>query len=159
MCTWWFHGQAWGTASIRCLNATVYTHWCTHRAVILLGKQVDFVPHAKSISGSSPLAMVARVQADNKPTWQIIEEAITTLKNEGPAALNLTKLETTIHNAEGYIKNYIDALGSNINLHTTTKVDAAQAVQQHCHSSNFNCSPQFPKEYSNHMNGISSTLF
>jgi hypothetical protein len=89
--------------------------------------------------------MVARAQANNKPTRQIIEEAITTLKNEGPTAPNLTKLETTIHNAEGCIKDHIEALDSNINLHTTTKVDAAHAVQQHRHSSNFNCSPQFPR--------------
>jgi hypothetical protein len=45
-----------GLAQIRCLNAAVYTHWCDHRAVPLLGKHVDFTPHARSLSGSSPPA-------------------------------------------------------------------------------------------------------
>jgi hypothetical protein len=126
-----------------------------------LEKQVDFSPHAKNISGSSPLAVAARAQADNKPSRQIIEEAITALKNEGLAVRNLTELETTICNAEGHIKDHIEALDSNINLHTTTKVDAAYAVQQHRHSyilQQLKLLSTVSKEYSNHMSGISSAL-
>jgi hypothetical protein len=154
-------GRYDGMALIRCLNAAVYTHWYTCRVVPLLGKQVDFVPHAKSIFGSSPPAMAARAQADIKPTRHIIEEVIIALKNEGPATPNLTKIETTIRNAEGRIKDHIEALGSNINLHTTTKVDAAYAAQQQHHShilQQLQLLSTISKEYSNHMSCISSAL-
>jgi hypothetical protein len=47
-------GRHDGMASIRCLNAAVYTHWCERRAVPLMGKHVDFALYAKSLTGSSP---------------------------------------------------------------------------------------------------------
>lgn len=121
-------------ASVRCLNAAVYTHWYDQRDVPLLGKQVDFAPHAKSLSRSSPPALTARNQLDSRPTRQIIEEAITALKNESPATSNLPNLAQTICTAEGRIKEHIDALGSTINNHTSTKMDKAQVVQQNQHS-------------------------
>ena len=58
-------GRHDGMASIRCLNVVVYIHWCDHRAVPLLGKHVDFAPHAKSLLSSSPLPAIARQQTNN----------------------------------------------------------------------------------------------
>ena len=43
-------------ATIHCLNSAVYTHWCNRKAVPLLGKLVDFVPHIKSLAGTHPTA-------------------------------------------------------------------------------------------------------
>jgi hypothetical protein len=116
-------------ASVKCLNVAVYKHWCDQRAMPLLGKQVDFAPHAKSLSGSSLPAIATHNQLDNKPTRPIIEEAITTLKNESPRSSNFPDLAQIIRTAKGRIKEYIDALGSTINNHTSTKVDEAQEAQ------------------------------
>jgi hypothetical protein len=136
----------------------LFTHIGVHEEQFhCWGKLMNFAPHAKSISGSSPPAMAARAQVDSKPTRQIIEEAITALKNEGPTAPNLTELETTICNAEGRI----EALGSNIYQHTTTKVDTAHTAQQQRYSyilQQLQLLSTVSKEYSNYMSGISSAL-
>jgi hypothetical protein len=90
-----------GLAQICCLNAAVYIHWCDRWTVPLLGKQVDFTPHARSLSGSSPLVAKAQAQSDNRPTRQIIADAIIALKNEAPSSLTMTELQHTIRDAEG----------------------------------------------------------
>jgi hypothetical protein len=154
-------GRHDGLAQIRCLNAVVYTHWCDRRAVPLLGKQVDFTPHARSLSGSSPPAAEARAQSDNHPTRQIIANAITSLKNEAPSSLTITELQHTIRDAEGRIKDHLQMLSSNINSHTSTKVDEVQATQQSHHAHilyQLQLLSTVSKEYSNHMSGISTAL-
>jgi hypothetical protein len=77
-------------AQIRCLNAAVYTHWCERKVVPLLGRQVDFSPHIKSLSGSSTPVAAARAQSDSHPTRQIIADAITAFKNETAASSTLS---------------------------------------------------------------------
>ena len=90
-------GRHNGTAIIRCLNAAVYTHWCKRKAVPLLGRQVDFTPHSKSISGSAPHT-VSKAQ-DSKPTREVIAEALTAFHNESSPA--------RIFSREGRIENRI----------------------------------------------------
>jgi hypothetical protein len=122
---------------------------------------VDFAPHAKSLSGSPPPALAARNQLDSRPTRQIIEEAITALKNENLTTPNMLDMEKTTRNAERRIKDYIDAIGSTINSHTTTKATKVQAVQEHQHSyllQQLQLLSTVSKEYSNHMSGISTPL-
>jgi hypothetical protein len=48
-------GRHDGMASIRCLNAAVYTHWCDRRAVPLLGKHVDFPCTLRALQALPPL--------------------------------------------------------------------------------------------------------
>jgi hypothetical protein len=154
-------GRHDGMASIRCINAAVYTHWCDRHDVPLLGKQVDFTPHAKSFFGSSLPALVARNQLDSRPTWQIIEEAIMALKNENPTTPNMLDMEKTIRNAKGRIKDHIDAISSTINSHTMKKATEVQAVQQYQHTyllQQLQVLSTISKEYSNHMSGISTAL-
>jgi hypothetical protein len=148
-------------ASIRCLNAAIYTYWCDRRIVPLLGKQIDFASYAKSMSRSSLPTIAARNQLDNRPTRQIIEEAITSLTNENPTSSNIQDLASTIYSAKGCIKEHIDAIGSNINTHTLAKVEAVQAVQQNQHLhmlQQLQLLSTISKEYSNHMSGISTAL-
>jgi hypothetical protein len=47
-------GRHDGIATVRCLNSVVYTHWANRRSVPLLGKNVDFYPHHRSLAGASP---------------------------------------------------------------------------------------------------------
>jgi hypothetical protein len=121
-------GRHDGLAHIRCLNAAIYTHWCERKAVPLLGCKVDFIPHAKSLSGSSTPTAAARIQSDNRPTRQIIADAITAFKNEATASPILLEFEHTVRTVEGRIIDHLQALGSNINSHTSTKINAAQAT-------------------------------
>ena len=59
-------GRHDGMASIRCLNAVVYTSWCDRRAIPLLGKQVDFSSYVNSLSCSFlPPTIIA------KTSWTI----------------------------------------------------------------------------------------
>jgi hypothetical protein len=74
-------GRHDGIAQIRYLNFAVYTHWCDRKAVPLLVREVDFEPHAWSLSGAA-----ARAQSDSHPTHQIIADAITAFKNEATAS-------------------------------------------------------------------------
>jgi hypothetical protein len=154
-------GRHDGLVQICYLNAAVYTHWCDRRAVPLLGKQVDFTPHARSLSGSSPPTAEARAQSNNRPTRQIIADAITTLKNEAPSSLTITELQHTIRDAEGHIKDHLQMLSSNINSYTSTKVDEVQATQQSHHAHilhQLQLLSTVLKEYSNHMSGMSTAL-
>jgi hypothetical protein len=154
-------GRHDGIAQIRCLNAVVYTHWCERKAVPLLGRQVDFSPHIKSLSGSSTPAAVARAQSDSRPTRQIIADAITAFKNETAASSTLSEFEHTVRTTEGRIIDHLQALGSNINSHTSTKIDVVQATHQSQHSHilhQLQLLSTVSKEYSNHMSGISAAL-
>jgi hypothetical protein len=94
---------------------------------------VDFTPHAKTLSGSSTPAATARALSDGRPTCHIIADAITAFKNEAPAAPTLSEFEHTVRTAEGRIIDHLQALGSNINSHTSSKIDAAQASHQSQH--------------------------
>lgn len=73
-------GRHDGVATIRCLNSAVYTHWCNRCAVPLLGKLVDFFPHVKSLAGAHPTA--AALAQDQRPTREVIAEALTAFKND-----------------------------------------------------------------------------
>jgi hypothetical protein len=70
-------------------------------------------------------------------------------------------LASTIRSAEGCIKEHIEAMGSNINNHTTARMAAAQAAQQsqHLHlMQQLQLLSTVSREYSNHMSGISTAL-
>ena len=100
-------------------------------------------------------------QSDNRLTRQITTNAITALKSEAPSSLTITKLQHTIRDAEGCIKDHLQMLSSNINSHTSIKVDEVQATQQshHVHILHqLQLLSTVLKDYSNHMSGISTTL-
>jgi hypothetical protein len=83
------------------------------------------------------------------------------LKSEAPSSLTITELQHTIRDAEGRIKDHLQMLSSNINSHTSTKVDEVQATQQshHIHILHqLQLLSTVSKEYSNHMSGISTAL-
>ena len=84
-----------GVATIRCLDSAVYTHWCNCKAVPLLGKLVDFVPHVNSLAGANPTA-TARAQ-DQRPTRKVIVEALTAFKNDNAQDSTIQQLATTLH--------------------------------------------------------------
>lgn len=152
-------GRHDGVATIRCLNSTVYTHWCNRKAVPLLGKLVDFFPYVKSLAGSHPTA-VARAQ-DSRPTHEVIAEAITAFKNDNTADSTLQQLTTTLHQVEHRLKSHISSTSEDINTHTTTQVEAATAQQLHQHSNmrkQLQLLTSVSKEYSKHMTNIFSAL-
>jgi hypothetical protein len=141
-------GRHDGLAQIRCLNAAVYTHWCDRRAVPLLGKQVDFTPHARSLSGSSPPAAEARAQSDNRPTRQIIADAITALKNKAPSSLTITELQHTIRDAEGRIKDHLQRSAPTSTLThppRLMKFKPRNKVITHTFCTNYDSSPLYRK--------------
>lgn len=122
-------GRHDGVATVRCLNAAVYTHWCNRKAVPLLGKLVDFFPHTKSLAGSHPSA-TARPQ-DQRPTREVIVEAITAFKNDTAQDATLNQLTTTLHQVEHSLKSHISCTSDTINTHTTSQIEAATAQQLH----------------------------
>jgi hypothetical protein len=126
-------GRHDGVATIRCLNSVVYIHWCNRKAVPLLDKLLDFSPHVKSLAGTHPTA-TARAQ-DQRPTREIIAEAITAFKNDTAPDPTLHQLTNTLHQVETRLKTHITSVSDGINAHTTTQVEAATAQQLHQHAS------------------------
>ena len=122
-------GRHDGVATIRCLNAAIYTHWCNKKAVPLLGKLVDFIPHIKSLAGTHPTA-TARAQ-DQRPSKEVIAETIMAFKNDVAPDPTLYQLTTTLHQVESRLKSHITSTSEGINTHTAIQVDAATAKQLH----------------------------
>ena len=110
-------GRHDGFAMIRCLNAIVYTHLCNKKAIPLLGKTVDFLPHSQSILSSAPQAN-ARIQ-DCKPTCKIIANAITALQNESPTGPSSHQLETSFQQVEHKITTLIQTAKTRLIDHLT----------------------------------------
>ena len=116
-------GRHNGVATIRCLNSAVYIHWCNRKAVPLLGKLMEFFPHVKNLAGTHPTA-VARAQ-DQRPTCEIIAEAITAFKNDTAVDTTLHQITSTLHQVEHRLKNHINSASDTVNNHTTLHVEAA----------------------------------
>ena len=156
-------GRHDGVATLRCLNAAVYTHWCNRRGIPCLGKYIDFAPHARSLAGTNPAA--ATRSHDQRPTREVIAEAITAYKNESPLLPTLTDMETSMQAVEGRLRTHITNIGGEINSHTTVKVDTAtaqhHALQQSQHSlllHQLQLLTSASRDYSNQMSGIFSGL-
>ena len=163
-------GRHDGTAIIRCLNVAVYTHWCNRKAVPLLGRQVDFTPHSKSISGSAP-HVVSKAQ-DSKPTREVIAEALTALRNEsspGPSLQQLEsslqkvelQIETSFHTAKHRIMEQLKRMDNTVNAHTTATVNNAIEVQQTNNSfliRHIQALTDASQQYNKHVSGISTAL-
>lgn len=132
-------GRHDGSAMVRCLNAAVYTHWCNKKAVPLLGKNVDFSPHSRSISGSAPQANA--YAQDRKPTREIIAEAITTLRNENSEGSSTHQIEssfqkveqtitTSLQTAETHLIEHLNKMGTAVNNHTTATAERLTEQQR-----------------------------
>jgi hypothetical protein len=153
------HPQNILTVTVRCLNSTIYTHWCNRKEVPLLGKLVDFSPHVKSLAGTHPTA-VAKAQ-DRRPTREVIVEALTAFKNESLPAPNLSQLTNTLHQVESRLKNHMSTVKDNINVHTTTQLENTNAQQLHQHATiqkQLQLLLTASKEYNSHMTNIFSAL-
>lgn len=96
----------------------VYTHWCNRKAVPLLGKLVDFSLHVKSLAGIHPI-VAARAQ-DQRPTREVIAEAITAFKNDTAPDTILHQITNTLHQVENRLKTHITSTTDNINMHITS---------------------------------------
>lgn len=116
-------GRHEGSATIRCLNASVYSRWCNKLAVPLLGKMVDFTPHKFSLSGAKPNA-AARAH-DTRPTREVIADEISAFQNQLAPALSLPQLEAMFQKVETQIEARLEGLQGNINAHTTHTVEAS----------------------------------
>ena len=92
-------GRHDGIATIRCLNKAVYAHWYSRKAILFLGRSIDFAPHAHSLVGSYLVA--AARQQDQRPTREVIAEAITAFKNESAPAPFLHQLIEVMQTVEG----------------------------------------------------------
>ena len=152
-------GRHDGVATIRCLNAAVYTHWCNRKGVPCLGKLIDFTPHIKSLAGAHPAA-TARAQ-DSRPTREVIAEAITAFKNEAPPIPSLQQLEASLQEVEGRLRTHISSVGIEVTNHTTQKMDAAaaQATTHHNHLAHqLQLLASASRTYSDQMGGIFSAL-
>jgi len=102
---------------------------------------------------------------DQRPTREVIAEALTAFKNETPTPPTLNQFESTFHAVETRLRTHINNLGSTINNHTSTKIDttAAQvAAQQQLHHNHLAHQLQLmtsaSREYSQQMSGIFSAL-
>ena len=162
-------GRHDGTATIRCLNAAVYTHWTVEP--YHLGK---IAPHTRSISGAAPVA-TAQAQ-DLKPTREIIAGAITALKNESTAGPSFQQLETSFQQvelkleshietsllqAESRLKDHLDRMGNTVNKHTTTTMDTVNEQNKTNHAfllHHVQLLTAASQEYTKHMSGISTAL-
>lgn len=152
-------GRHDGVATIRCLNAAVYTHWCNRKGIPCLGKLVDFTPHSKSLAGAHPAA--ATKAQDSRPTREVIAEAITAFRNETSPTPTLQQFEASIQAVEGRLRNHISSVGHEITNHTGQKLDnaAAQATTHHNHIvQQLQLLASASRAYSDQMGGIFSAL-
>ncbi|KAG0594566.1 hypothetical protein M758_UG089000 [Ceratodon purpureus] len=152
-----------GIATLRCLNAAMYTHWCNRRGVPCLGKLIDFIPHTRSLAGSNPIA-AARTY-NHWPTREVIAEKITALKNKAPSPPQLSQFEATLQAVEGHLKSHISTIGTEITTHTTTTIDTATAQATHLQQTHHDYIRQqlhlltsASKSYSDNIGGIFSAL-
>lgn len=153
------HGRHDGIATIRCSNAATYTRWCNKRMVPMLGKLVDFFPHRRSISGSNPTE--SSKQHDRRPTREILHDAITAMQNETPSGPSLKQIRDSIRDGVESLHNRMQTLGSEVNLQTTTTIEAATTAQQRQHQhllQQFTLLTTASSDYSKHMSGISTAL-
>lgn len=152
-------GRHDGIATIRCLNASAYTTWCTQKAVPLLGRLVDFMPHRRSMSGTAPVASARSL--DERPTRVILQDALTAFKNETPHGPTLTQIRNSIQEGVDSLQSRLTSLSFEINQHTSTVVDAAASTQQLQHQhllQQLTLLTTASSDYSKHMSGISSAL-
>lgn len=148
-----------GVATIRCLNAAVYTHWCTKKSIPCLGKLIDFSPHARSLDGPHPISSAK--SHDQRPTREVLAEALTAFKNEAPTPPSLSQIENTMQAVETRITSHLHSLGSAINTHTTEKIDYVvnQQQLQHNHlAQQLQLLTSASRDYSLQMSGIFSAL-
>lgn len=130
-----------------------------HEAIPCLGKLIDFGPHSRSLYGTNPTA--AAKSQDLRPTREVIAEAITALKNETPVPPTITQFEESIQAVEHRIKSHITTLGSNINTHTSERIDHVVNQQQLQHShlaQQLQLFTSASRDYSLQMSGIFSAL-
>ena len=117
------------------------------------------MPHVKSLAGTHPIP-TARSQ-DNRPTREVIAEAITAFKNETPPTPSLHQLEASLQAVEGRLRTHITSVGVEVTNHTAQKLDAsaAQAVAHHNHLVHqLQLLASASREYGNQMGGIFSAL-
>ena len=152
-------GRYDGIATIRCLNTAIYTHWCNRKAIPFLSKSIDFAPHARSLAGSHPVATTK--QQDQRPTREVIVEAIIAFKNESVPTPILHQLIEVMQIVEGRIKNHLTDFGGNINIHTSSKIDHVASTtteQRQCHHTflvhKFQLLTFAAQDYSTNMSGI-----
>lgn len=148
-----------GVATIRCLNSSVYTQWYTKKATPCLGKFIDFAPHPRSLKGSKPHATAKK--HDERPTREVIAEAITAFKNETPSTPTLSQFKDSMHEVEDRLKTHISSLGTAINSHTTDSISTVvtQQQQQHTHlARQLEMLTSFSRDYSLQIGGIFSAL-
>jgi hypothetical protein len=146
-------------ATIRCLNAAVYTHWCNRREIPLLGKLVDFSLHTKSLARTNPSAAVKA--QDRRPTCEVIAEAITAFKNDSTPAPTFDQLTATLQQIETRLTTHMSTVGEGINSHTTAQVDAATTQQLNQHAAirkQLQLLTSASRDYSIHMSSIFSAL-
>jgi hypothetical protein len=152
-------GRHDGMATVRCLNSAVYTHWCNRKAVLLLGKLIDFSLHIKSLAGTHPTA-TARAQ-DRRPTREVIVEAITAFKNDSVPSPTLDQFTATLHQVETRLKSHMSSVRNDITIHTAAKVDAAstqQMNQQAVIRRQLQLLTSASREYNTHTTSIFSVL-
>lgn len=152
-------GRHEGSALIRCLNAAVYTYWSNRRAVPLLGKFVDFVPHRRSIAGANPNEESSA--HDARPMREVLADEITALTNQLPTGPSTDQLEASLKEVETRIEARLLGLRDHINLHTTTTIEVAatanSARQEHL-LKQMQLLAHASAEYNRTMTGISSAL-
>lgn len=152
-------GRHEGSATIRCLNASVYTRWCNKFAVPFLGKMVDFTPHKHSLSGSNPNA--ASRAHDTRPTREVIADEISAFQNQLAPAPSLPQLEEMFQKVETQIEARLEGLRGNINAHTSHIVEAsttATATRQDLLLRQLQHLTTASQAYNNTIAGISSAL-
>lgn len=153
------NGRHDGIATVRVVNGAVYTTWCFKKGVHCLCKIIDFAPHARSIQGSKPNNVAQ--QQDQRPTREVIADAITALKNETPITPTLIQFENSIFAVEDRLKSHINTLGSTITNHTTERIDHVITHQQSQHTRlthQLQLLTSASRDYSLHMSGIFSAL-
>lgn len=152
-------GRHEGSALIRCLNAAVYTYWSNRRAVPLLGKFVDFVPHRRSIAGANPNE--ESYAHDACPIREVLADEITALKNQLPSGPSINQMEASLKEIEARIEARLVGLRDHINLHTTSTIEVAataNAARQEHLLRQMQLLTHASAEYNRKMMGISSAL-
>ena len=163
-------GRHEGIATVRYLNATVYTHRCNCQAFPILSKLIDFELHQKSLAGTTPHDLAKTL--DKKPTREIFVEAITALKNKTTPSFNLANMGESLHKveqqveaqigkAEARLTNTIENFAYNINSHTFGIVEKIADQQQTLNAYMLHQFQQLStatSDFSKHMAGISNAL-
>lgn len=152
-------GRHDGIATVCCTNTGAYTTWCSRRAIPLLGKLVDFTPHHRSINGDAPLEHTRAY--DNRPTREILNDAIVALKNETPKGPSLQQIQKSMQDGVDSLQLRLHSLSTEVNIHTSLTIDAAASAQQQQHQhllEQLRLLTTASSDYSRHMSGISHAL-